>query len=99
MMIEHEINSTSNLIAVEPLLPSIAAGPGRPDASACSRAIVTLTPGPRVDRAYEVPRLCRGAVLCARFVRVDGGGKGVNPAQSLLLDSCWAFGDGVRGTE
>jgi hypothetical protein len=76
MMTGHEINSTSNLIAVEQLAASIATGP---DGSAPGfRAIVTLTANPSVDRAYVVADLSRGSVLRARSVRVDGGGQGVN---------------------
>jgi 1-phosphofructokinase len=48
--------------------------------------ILTLTPNPSLDRAYEVDRLHRGAVLRARSSRVDPGGKGVNVARALAAN-------------
>jgi 1-phosphofructokinase len=45
--------------------------------------IVTFTANPSVDRTAEVGTLQRGAVMRARAVRVDGGGKGVNVTRAL----------------
>ncbi|MFC9016391.1 PfkB family carbohydrate kinase, partial [Streptomyces albidoflavus] len=45
--------------------------------------IVTLTPNPSLDRAYELPSLDRGAVLRATRDRVDPGGKGVNVSRAV----------------
>ncbi|MGG7613077.1 1-phosphofructokinase, partial [Streptomyces sp. ZG43] len=45
--------------------------------------IVTLTPNPSLDRAYELPSLNRGAVLRATRDRVDPGGKGVNVSRAV----------------
>jgi 1-phosphofructokinase len=46
-------------------------------------AIVTFTANPSVDRTFEVDELVRGAVMRARSIRVDGGGKGVNVTRAL----------------
>src|SRR3954447_2774106 len=40
--------------------------------------ILTVTPHPSLDRAYEVPALERGEVVRATGERVDPRGKGVN---------------------
>ena len=48
--------------------------------------IVTVTPNPSVDRTVEVDTLVRGAVLRARAVAVDAGGKGVNVARALAAN-------------
>ena len=45
--------------------------------------IVTLTANPSVDRTSEVEQLSRGAVMRARAIRVDAGGKGVNVTRAL----------------
>ncbi|WP_461712581.1 1-phosphofructokinase [Streptomyces sp. DSM 41029] len=45
--------------------------------------ILTLTPNPSLDRAYELPSLGRGAVLRATRDRVDPGGKGVNVSRAV----------------
>jgi 1-phosphofructokinase len=45
--------------------------------------IVTVTPNPSLDRTIEIDRLQRGAVIRARAVRVDPGGKGVNVSRAL----------------
>ncbi|HSK26526.1 MAG TPA: 1-phosphofructokinase [Jiangellales bacterium] len=45
--------------------------------------IVTVTPNPSLDRTIEIDRLERGAVIRARAVRVDPGGKGVNVSRAL----------------
>ncbi|MFD4985555.1 1-phosphofructokinase [Streptomyces sp. NPDC058374] len=45
--------------------------------------ILTLTPNPSLDRAYELPSLDRGAVLRAARDRVDPGGKGVNVSRAV----------------
>jgi 1-phosphofructokinase len=45
--------------------------------------IVTFTANPSVDRTAEVDAIIRGAVLRARSVRLDGGGKGVNVTRAL----------------
>jgi 1-phosphofructokinase len=45
--------------------------------------IVTFTANPSVDRTFEVEELVRGAVMRARSIRVDGGGKGVNVTRAL----------------
>jgi 1-phosphofructokinase len=45
--------------------------------------IVTFTANPSVDRTAEVDAIVRGAVLRARSVRLDGGGKGVNVTRAL----------------
>jgi 1-phosphofructokinase len=48
--------------------------------------IVTFTANPSVDRTAEVDALVRGAVIRARSVRVDGGGKGVNVTRALAAN-------------
>ncbi len=48
--------------------------------------IVTFTANPSVDRTAEVDALVRGAVIRARAVRVDGGGKGVNVTRALAAN-------------
>ncbi|MFE5556201.1 1-phosphofructokinase [Streptomyces sp. NPDC056544] len=53
--------------------------------------ILTVTPNPSLDRAYEIPSLVRGRVLRAGGERVDPGGKGVNVSRS-------AAAAGVRTT-
>ncbi|MEU6058823.1 1-phosphofructokinase [Streptomyces sp. NPDC047097] len=45
--------------------------------------ILTVTPNPSLDRAYELPSLDRGAVLRAARDRVDPGGKGVNVSRAV----------------
>lgn len=45
--------------------------------------IVTFTANPSVDRTSEVEQLTRGAVMRARAIRVDAGGKGVNVTRAL----------------
>ncbi|MEV7561019.1 1-phosphofructokinase [Streptomyces sp. NPDC089795] len=45
--------------------------------------ILTVTPNPSLDRAYEVPPLDRGRVLRAGGERVDPGGKGVNVSRAV----------------
>jgi 1-phosphofructokinase len=45
--------------------------------------IVTFTANPSVDRTSEVAQLTRGAVMRARAIRVDAGGKGVNVTRAL----------------
>lgn len=45
--------------------------------------ILTVTPNPSLDRAFELPELARGAVLRATGDRVDPGGKGVNVSRAL----------------
>ncbi|WKD34230.1 1-phosphofructokinase family hexose kinase [Streptomyces xanthophaeus] len=45
--------------------------------------ILTVTPNPSLDRAYEVPPLVRGRVLRADGERVDPGGKGVNVSRAV----------------
>jgi 1-phosphofructokinase len=45
--------------------------------------ILTVTPNPSLDRAYEVPALTRGAVLRATADRMDPGGKGVNVSRAV----------------
>jgi len=45
--------------------------------------IVTFTANPSVDRTSEVDELTRGAVMRARAIRVDAGGKGVNVTRAL----------------
>jgi 1-phosphofructokinase len=45
--------------------------------------IVTFTANPSVDRTAEVDALVRGAVIRARAIHVDGGGKGVNVTRAL----------------
>ncbi|QDQ12074.1 1-phosphofructokinase [Streptomyces spectabilis] len=44
--------------------------------------ILTVTPNPSLDRAYEVPALTRGAVVRATGDRMDPGGKGVNVSRA-----------------
>ncbi|MFB7254947.1 1-phosphofructokinase [Streptomyces nojiriensis] len=53
--------------------------------------ILTVTPNPSLDRAYEIPPLVRGRVLRAGGERVDPGGKGVNVSRA-------AAAAGVRTT-
>jgi 1-phosphofructokinase len=53
--------------------------------------ILTLTLNPSLDRAIEVERLARGAVIRAASARLDPGGKGVNVSRALL-------GNGVPST-
>jgi 1-phosphofructokinase len=48
--------------------------------------IVTFTANPSVDRTAEVDALVRGAVIRARAVHVDGGGKGVNVTRALTAN-------------
>jgi 1-phosphofructokinase len=48
--------------------------------------IVTFTANPSVDRTSEVEELVRGAVMRARAVRVDAGGKGVNVTRALVAN-------------
>jgi 1-phosphofructokinase len=48
--------------------------------------IVTFTANPSVDRTAEVDALVRGAVIRARAVHVDGGGKGVNVTRALAAN-------------
>lgn len=45
--------------------------------------ILTVTPNPSLDRAYEVPALERGEVLRATADRMDPGGKGVNVSRAV----------------
>ncbi|OEJ26449.1 1-phosphofructokinase [Streptomyces agglomeratus] len=45
--------------------------------------ILTVTPNPSLDRAYEVPALERGEVLRATTDRMDPGGKGVNVSRAV----------------
>jgi len=45
--------------------------------------IVTLTPNPSVDRAYDLAALARGGVNRADVVHVDAGGKGINVSRAL----------------
>ncbi|MFJ6053944.1 1-phosphofructokinase [Streptomyces sp. NPDC092307] len=45
--------------------------------------ILTVTPDPSLDRAYEVPPPARGRVLRADGERVDPGGKGVNVSRAV----------------
>ncbi|WP_030761712.1 1-phosphofructokinase [Streptomyces sp. NRRL S-575] len=45
--------------------------------------ILTVTPNPSLDRAYEVPPLDRGRVLRADGERVEAGGKGVNVSRAV----------------
>ncbi|MER6448807.1 1-phosphofructokinase [Streptomyces venezuelae] len=45
--------------------------------------ILTVTPNPSLDRAYEVPPLVRGRVLRAGGERVDPGGKGVGVSRAV----------------
>jgi 1-phosphofructokinase len=45
--------------------------------------IVTLTLNPSVDRTVDVDTLVRGAVVRARDVHVDPGGKGINVSRAL----------------
>ena len=45
--------------------------------------IVTLTPNPSVDRAYDVEALARGGINRAGVVHVDAGGKGINVSRAL----------------
>ena len=48
--------------------------------------IVTLTLNPSLDRAIEVDKLVRGAVIRADSARLDPGGKGVNVSRALLAN-------------
>ena len=48
--------------------------------------IVTFTANPSVDRTFEVEELVRGALMRARSIRVDGGGKGVNVTRALAAN-------------
>ncbi len=48
--------------------------------------IVTFTANPSVDRTAEVDALVRGAVIRARAIHVDGGGKGVNVTRALCAN-------------
>jgi 1-phosphofructokinase len=48
--------------------------------------IVTLTLNPSLDRAIEVDRLIRGAMIRTRSARLDPGGKGVNVSRALLAN-------------
>ncbi|MGI8331739.1 1-phosphofructokinase [Actinomadura scrupuli] len=48
--------------------------------------IVTLTLNPSLDRAIEVDRLVRGAMIRTRSARLDPGGKGVNVSRALLAN-------------
>jgi 1-phosphofructokinase len=50
--------------------------------------IVTFTANPSVDRALEISKLVRGAVMRATRTRVDGGGKGVNVTRALAANGC-----------
>ncbi|MGW1161911.1 1-phosphofructokinase [Streptomyces sp. NPDC002513] len=45
--------------------------------------ILTVTPNPSLDRAYEVPSLDRGEVIRATGERMDPGGKGVNVSRAV----------------
>ncbi|MEU2559240.1 1-phosphofructokinase [Streptomyces longispororuber] len=45
--------------------------------------ILTVTPNPSLDRAYEVPALTRGDVVRATGDRMDPGGKGVNVSRAV----------------
>ncbi len=46
--------------------------------------IVTVTPNPSVDRAYDVDGLARGEVQRARAMHVHPGGKGINVSRALV---------------
>ncbi len=48
--------------------------------------IVTFTANPSVDRTAEVDALVRSAVIRARAIHVDGGGKGVNVTRALCAN-------------
>ena len=48
--------------------------------------IVTFTANPSVDRTYEIDALVRGAVIRARAIRIDAGGKGVNVTRALVAN-------------
>ncbi|MGW7327212.1 1-phosphofructokinase family hexose kinase [Streptomyces sp. NPDC054840] len=45
--------------------------------------ILTVTPNPSLDRAYDVPPLDRGRVLRADGERADPGGEGVNVSRAV----------------
>ncbi|TNU74984.1 1-phosphofructokinase [Miniimonas arenae] len=45
--------------------------------------IVTLTPNPSIDRAYDLDHLLVGEVNRAAAVHVDAGGKGINVSRAL----------------
>lgn len=49
--------------------------------------IVTLTPNPSVDRAYDVEVVARGGVNRAGAVHVHPGGKGINVSRALAAHS------------
>lgn len=46
--------------------------------------IITVTPNPSVDRAFDMGRLERGEVNRAASVHLDAGGKGINVSRVLL---------------
>ena len=46
--------------------------------------IVTVTPNPSVDRAFDVPELEVGEVNRASSTKVDAGGKGINVSRGLI---------------
>ncbi|MFY1692766.1 1-phosphofructokinase [Plantactinospora sp. WMMB782] len=48
--------------------------------------ILTVTLNPSLDRAMEIDRLGRGAVIRATSTRLDPGGKGVNVSRALLAN-------------
>lgn len=48
--------------------------------------IVTLTPNPSVDRAYDLPELLVGEVNRATEVHADAGGKGINVSRALVAN-------------
>jgi 1-phosphofructokinase len=48
--------------------------------------IVTFTANPSVDRTCEIDALVRGAVIRARAIRIDAGGKGVNVTRALVAN-------------
>ncbi|GAA4255366.1 1-phosphofructokinase [Dactylosporangium darangshiense] len=48
--------------------------------------IVTVTLNPSLDRAMDVGRLARGAVIRATEAHLDPGGKGVNVSRALLAN-------------
>lgn len=52
--------------------------------------IVTVTLNPSLDRAVDIGRLVRGAVLRAAPAHLDPGGKGVNVSRALLANGIGA---------
>lgn len=49
--------------------------------------ILTLTPNPSVDRAYDLPELGLGEVNRAEAVHLDAGGKGINVSRALVANA------------